>query len=309
MDIIIKAYAKINLHLEVLNRKDDGYHNIFSLMAGVDLFDLLKLNACTTVDMPGGKARVAIANSGGRYKSSIDSIPQDDNLITKGVRLYLEKAGKSGEFDFSLEKNIPLGAGLGGGSADAAAAIKYVHERLESLNSSELLDICAKTGADVPFCMKSGFAFCEGIGEIIEPVNDLHENIFNYWVLVVNDGIHVDTAKAYKSLGRVTESGLSPSMTGTIEEKKRIIKDALAKGTIDGIKDVLTNDFEGPIFQLYPKIGELKKKVCSHGADFTIMTGSGSTIVALYSDKERALEAERSLSGSIKEVLLTRFIP
>ena len=162
---IIKAYAKINLHLEILNKREDGYHNILSIMAKTELFDLLKLEKINLYDKKAIETKVSIKNSGGIFKDEIDKIPENDNLITKAVLSYLDKINKSAEIEFSITKNIPTGAGLGGGSSDAASALKILNKNIMGLNDEELFDIGKKIGADVPYCLVNTPAICEGIGE------------------------------------------------------------------------------------------------------------------------------------------------
>lgn len=122
---IIKSYAKINLHLEVLNRRSDNYHNLFSLMAELELYDLLKLEEYTLFQKP-GEVIIEIINDGGESSSVLKEIPVEKNLITIAVKKYMNDVGMGGHFVFSLKKNIPAGAGLGGGSSNAASALKIV---------------------------------------------------------------------------------------------------------------------------------------------------------------------------------------
>ncbi len=162
----IRAHAKVNLHLEVLNRRDDGYHNIFSLMASVALHDLLKLEESSARELSGGiDIAVAVKNNGGIHGSVIDSIPAHENLIARAATLYYERAGMNGKAVFSIEKNIPAGAGLGGGSSDAAAALKLLNGRLGKFRDDELAEMGSKIGADIPYCLHGGFAIGRGIGE------------------------------------------------------------------------------------------------------------------------------------------------
>ena len=299
----IRAHAKINLHLEVLNRRDDGYHNIFSLMASVALFDLLKLDDIK-VNKSTGSVDIAIAvrNKGGSHASVIDSIPPHENLVAKASTLYLERMGLNGTAAFSIRKDIPSGAGLGGGSSDAAAALKLINGILNACPEDRLAEIASKIGADVPYCLQGGFAICRGIGEIVMPV----PGALPCWVLIVNDGIHVDTGSAYKALKRSADLGRDKE--AALGKTTKLIAGALASKSIEDLKSIAKNDFEEPAFRLYPGIAEMKERLYGQNADFAIMTGSGSSVVGLFSTKEKAEQAKSKLSKSYKEVILTKFV-
>ncbi|HOT44589.1 MAG TPA: 4-(cytidine 5'-diphospho)-2-C-methyl-D-erythritol kinase [Spirochaetota bacterium] len=299
----IRAHAKVNLHLEVLNRRDDGYHNIVSLMASVALHDLLKLEESSARELSGGiDIAIAVKNGGGVYGSLTDSIPAHENLIARAATLYYERAGINGRAVFSVEKNIPAGAGLGGGSSDAAAALKLLNGRFGKFRDDELADLGSKIGADVPYCLHGGFAIGRGIGELIMPV----PGKLPPWVLIINDAIHVDTGAAYRSLNRGTEAdaGQEAAVGRTI----RRLTSALSKGSLNDLKDAAENDFEKPVFRQYPRIRHIKEELYGSGAAFAIMTGSGSSVIGLFQQKETAEQARSKLAGTYREVILTQFV-
>lgn len=299
----IRAHAKINLHLEVLNRRDDGYHNIFSLMASVALFDLLKLDDIKVHKSTGSvDIAVAVRSNGGSHAGVIDSIPPHENLIAKASTLYLEQLGMNGTAAFSIRKDIPSGAGLGGGSSDAAAALKLLNGSLNAYQEEGLAEIGSKIGADVPYCLRGGFAICRGIGEIVMPV----PGALRCWVLIVNDGIHVDTGSAYKALKRSADTGRDSE--AAIGKTTRLIAGALAGKSIEALKSIAKNDFEEPAFRQYPGIAEMKERLYGQEADFAIMTGSGSSVVGLFSTKEKAEKAKSKLAKHYKEVIITKFV-
>lgn len=299
----IRAHAKINLHLEVLNRRDDGYHNIFSLMASVALFDLLKLDDIKVHKSTGSvDIAVAVRSNGGSHAGVIDSIPPHENLIAKASTLYLEQLGMNGTAAFSIRKDIPSGAGLGGGSSDAAAALKLLNGSLNAYQEEGLAEIGSKIGADVPYCLRGGFAICRGIGEIVMPV----PGALRCWVLIVNDGIHVDTGSAYKALKRSADTGRDSE--AAIGKTTRLIAGALAGKSIEALKSIAKNDFEEPAFRQYPGIAEMKERLYGQEADFAIMTGSGSSVVGLFSTKEKAEKAKSKLTKHYKEVIITKFV-
>ena len=134
---IKKTYAKINLHLEILNRREDLHHNIFGVFALINFFDILKLEKFDIIDSDKNNIKVEIKNSGGIYSNLSKKIPNSENLITKATKLILNKSKKSGNIKFSLTKNIPAGAGLGGGSSNAAMALELVNEHITNLNKKK----------------------------------------------------------------------------------------------------------------------------------------------------------------------------
>lgn len=297
----IKAHAKINLHLEVLNRRDDGYHNIFSLMASVAFHDLLKLEKIDVYTSSEDKISVTILNKGGSHSSILDAIPTSENLVARAATVYLEHAGMAGSVVFSIRKDIPSGAGLGGGSSDAAAALKLLNQKLSVFTQTELLGIGSIIGADVPFCLQGGFAVCRGIGDIIH----LLTGHLPYWVMIVNCGIHSDTGLAYRALQRSTEPSQDEPQ---IEKKTEQFESAVALGSIAGIIATMKNDFETPVFSQYPEIGVVKQQVINLGADYAVMTGSGSSIVGLFATKRKAREARLLLEQKYPGVIITRFL-
>ena len=163
-----KACAKVNLHLEVLNKRSDGYHSIFSLMASLALHDRV-----TLVDLnvrEGNAFHIDIRPDGGENEDVIRGMPAESNLVTKAVKEYFSGTGKACSASFRIEKNIPAGAGMGGGSSDAAAALRILDSILGYRSPSELVQTGFRVGADVPFCITGGTAICEGAGEIVTPL-------------------------------------------------------------------------------------------------------------------------------------------
>ncbi|OHD71229.1 MAG: 4-(cytidine 5'-diphospho)-2-C-methyl-D-erythritol kinase [Spirochaetes bacterium RBG_16_49_21] len=297
-----RAYAKVNLHLEVLGRRRDGYHDIFSLMAGVELHDLLKLESIEAYESQNDAVSVTILSGGGTQKDILDSIPVKDNLITRATVAYLETMNMSGDAVFSIRKNIPAGAGLGGGSSDAAAALKLLNGRFSRYAAYELSAVGSKIGADVAYCLQGGFAVCRGIGEIVTPLPAK----FPYWVLIINDGVHINTGAAYKALNITGE--VSPAREAETGKRVRQVVKALATGSIDLLREIARNDFETPAFEQYPGIGAVKERLYDLGAEFSIMTGSGSSVIALFKKKEKAVQVQDKIRRDYKEVILTRFL-
>jgi len=269
-------------------------------MAGVKLHDLLKLEEINLRDLPDKGIEIILENGGGKYRSIIDLIPINENLVSKAAKLYLKGIKKSGSVKFILKKDIPAGAGLGGGSSDAAAALRLLNSKISGMTDSELFILGSKVGSDVPYCINGGFALSEGTGDIIEPIN----GNLNCTVLIVNNGIHVDTGEIYQSLERDYNYSVDYK---SIKQKKDRFRSAIQSGEIESIKDILRNDFEKPVFSRYPELKKIKDRINNLGSDFTIMTGTGSSIVGLFRKKDDALRAGSELEKDYRHVILTKF--
>ncbi len=297
----IRADAKVNIHLEVLNRREDGYHNIFSVMASVALHDLLKLEELTVGDPGGEGPLVKVRSAGGAHAKIIDTLHDHDNLITRAARLYFEGMGRGGSATFSVVKNIPAGAGLGGGSSDAAAALKLLNARLAAFRPEELPAMASKIGADIPFCLQGGFAVCRGIGDIVTPVPGKKSAA----VLIVTRDIHVDTGSAYRALKRGLDADAARERM--IGKRTRVLASILSRGAFGELRSEAVNDFEEPVFRLHPEIGETKELLYGLGAEYAAMTGSGSSLVAIFRDRERARSARRHIEETGAGVIPTTF--
>lgn len=295
----IRAYAKINLHLEVLNRRDDGYHNIFSLLAGIALSDSVSLEEADLRPSREGGVEVAIRSLGGSCGHVIESMPPADNLVGKAAILFCRKAGLSGSVSFAIEKNIPVGAGLGGGSSDAAAALRLLNQTAPSFDDQDLMALGSCVGSDVPYCLTGGFALCAGRGEIVRPLRgDLP-----YEVGIVDCGIHVDTGGAYRLLGRSVDYQTPNALTMF----EQLCEQALFSGTIEPVRGMLRNDFEDIVCGAYPAIAAARDRLKACGAVYAAMTGSGSSVFGLFSSSAEIDAAREALRGTAR-VIATRFV-
>jgi len=239
---------------------------------------------------------VEILNNGGDFSSIVEEIPVEKNLITIAVKKYMASIGRGGHFIFSITKNIPSGAGMGGGSSNAAAALKIVSGVLEREIDDELRNSASSTGSDVPFFLEGGFAFVEGRGELVSRL-DFNDESF---ILLVNNGIHINTGSAYNSLKRaVFDTVINCS------DRKRIISEGIARK--QDWKNLFKNDFETGIFSSYPQIGFIKENLYDYGAFFASMTGSGSTVFGLFSDEYSAKNVQKILENDGNRVYFTKF--
>lgn len=260
-EIKLRAPAKLNLYLDITGRRADGYHELETVMTSVDLCDIV------TIKPTDGEIRVSCTNS---------EIPQNEgNICFKAAKSFFEAAKIQGGAEISIEKKIPHGAGMGGGSADAAAVFRGLNELFGyPLKTDELLKIGEKTGADVPFCIVGGTKICRGIGEIISDCPILPRKFF----LIIMPNFSCDTKAAYR---RYDENPIEP-------------KNALEKFCADFPK-ALYNAFE----ELYQseKIREIKKKLIENGAENASLTGSGAAVFGVFETREKAENAKSAFSG------------
>lgn len=263
--------AKINLFLEVGASRPDGYHNIDSIMQSVDLCDLL------TLTVSDGDGRVTLACSD---PSLTD---EDSNIATKAVRAYMMLADISGvDVHIEIEKNIPVAAGLAGGSADAAGALILMERHFGALGKEELYRLGGRLGADVPFCMMRGAARARGIGELLEPTASLSRELS---VVVAVGGEGVSTREAY--------AGVSEGHR-TADEMKCMLE----RGDVFGVCGGVYNAFEQTVCPMRPAVNTAKSLMLDGGALCSQMSGSGPSVFGIFSDidlAERTAEQLRSI--------------
>ncbi len=269
--------AKINLFLQVTGRRPDGYHELFTLMCPVDLYDRLELDFDT---------------EGISVSCSHPDVPEDDtNLACRAARVFFDHfADAPRRLRVFLEKNIPVAAGLGGGSGNAAAVLTGLNRRFGYPFSEERLrSIGLVIGADVPFFIYGKPALARGIGDKIAPCPDLPD----FKVVLIYPGISVSTARVYKNLNlRLTNC-----------EKK--LKNAIFKNRGFDFKDHLCNDLEAITASWHPEIAEAKEFLARNGADGVLMSGSGPTVFGVFGDPETARKAaERSAENKRWKVFL-----
>lgn len=280
--IILEARAKINLTLDVLNKREDGYHNVKMVMQQIDLCDHIHLISCSdenciTIEcshpcVPFGEGNIA-------YKAA--QLVRDTFEIDKGIII-------------KIEKNIPVAAGLAGGSTDAAAVIEGLNRLWElNMDIDQMMELGKKLGADVPFCILGGTALAEGIGEILTPF----ETSVVLDLLLIKPDIMVSTAWAYGNLN-LDDMNIRP-------DSDKIIK-ALKEGDKYKIAAELSNVFETVTVVKYPEIVDIKKTLLQKGALGAVMTGSGPTVVGIYRNKGEAETAAEHFRHNYKEVFVTR---
>jgi 4-diphosphocytidyl-2-C-methyl-D-erythritol kinase len=272
--ITLLSPAKVNLTLEVLGRRPDGYHEIRSLLQPVDLFDELTIE--TTGD--GG---IKISSSG-------IEIPQgEDNLAWKAAHMFLNESGFDTGLAISIKKKIPPGSGLGGGSGNAAAVLMGLNRLTGALTEDALFGMAPRLGADVAFFLRSVTSLTEGIGERITVIKDFP--LLYYVILCPN--LHVSTADVYAKWDELNKEIPEDEPCSDIFE---IVE--RFKGETGDFP--LRNDLEAPAFELHPEIKAFRQILLSHSVKNVLMTGSGSAVYAVFRDEFDAYEMYEYLKTS-----------
>jgi len=259
-EIVIKAPAKINIGLNIINKREDGYHNLETLFYPVNLFDNIFIKPADSL----------------KFSTDSDFLAsENDNIILKAVRLLERESGKKINVAIHLEKIIPVGAGLGGGSSDGAAILKALNNSyLLSLTEDRLISLALELGSDVPFFIRSTPALASSRGEILTPVDFKIPSP----VLIVNPGIHISTKWAFQNI----IPGKWP--TGLFELLKE-------NHDIKSLKSGILNDFETICLEHYPELKNIKDKLYFYGADFALMSGSGSSFFGIFPSTDQAQAA------------------
>jgi 4-diphosphocytidyl-2-C-methyl-D-erythritol kinase len=259
------AYAKINLGLYVIARRPDGYHDIETVFCRIGLADRLVFSQA----------------SGITVTSSSTEIPNDEsNLCHKAARMLRDHFRNSDGVHIHITKEVPVGAGLGGGSADAALVLKELPAFWKKdLDPADQRQIALALGSDVPYFLREGAALGRGRGEQLEyfPLS------IPFAVLLCNPNIHVATSWAY--------SHITPGLAGKPDHLRAVVTEGMRNPEI--LRKQLRNDFEGVVFDAYPEIRDLKNQMLERGAEFAMMSGSGSTIYGLFGDVPAAERLSR----------------
>ena len=268
--IVRKAYAKINLGLDVVRRRPDGYHEVKMIMQTISLHDELRFEETE------GKEIIFVSNDN-------PLLPEDakDNLIYKAAECIRREYGMDRGVKITLQKNIPIAAGMAGGSADCASALvgasKLFHLHLDK---KTLMEIGVQLGADVPYCIMRGTALSEGIGEVLTPL----PSIPKCKILIAKPPISVSTKYVYEHLDA---KGIEkhPDVDGMVR--------AIKAGNLKGITDRMENVLESVTIPAYPVIEEIKTCMKEQGALNAMMSGSGPTVFGIYADVAKAEQAKR----------------
>ncbi len=268
--VSVPAYAKVNLFLDIVGVLPNGYHSLNNIMQQIDLFDKVDVSF-----EEAEKNSIVIC-------CDIPCIPCDErNIAFKAAELFLKKAGIIGSININIEKHIPVMAGLGGSSTDGAAVLKALNKVQNNMfTQEELEEMGACLGADVPFCLRGGAAFCRGIGELMTGIPLIERCSF----AVIKPDFSCDTKEAY---------GLYDKNPLEIKKSPEEIMTALEKGDIKAVGKELYNVFE----TLYndPRIEEIKDELISFGALGAALSGSGSAVYGVFEDFNAAALAKEKL--------------
>jgi 4-diphosphocytidyl-2-C-methyl-D-erythritol kinase len=266
----LKAYAKINLGLDVLRRREDGYHDVRMIMQSVKLYDKLTMKK--------------IAKDEIVMTTNLGYLPNNNkNLVYRAIQLMKEEFGITTGVRADLEKMIPVAAGMAGGSSDAAAALVGMNRLFHlDLSREKLMELGARLGADVPYCVLRGTALSEGIGEILTPLKPIP----SCYILIAKPGINVSTRFVYENL-EADKLESHPDIDGMME--------AIDQGSLTGVTDRLANVLETVTEKKYPIISKIKKTMVENGALNSIMSGSGPTVFGIFDDEDKARAAQRKV--------------
>ncbi len=274
MMYVHQAGCKVNLSLKIVGIRADGYHLIDSLFWPLSKpFDALQFEPRPNQNYLSMSCNVADINC-------------QNNTLTKAYAAFADAGGQCTGVHVHLQKNIPHGAGLGGGSSNAACVLTWCNNNTKNpLSLDELAKAALKVGADVPFFLKNIPARVQGIGEHIKPIENF---LKDKWVLVISPDIHIDTKWAYEAWDAQQKNIFS-----TQDLTKRAHKDKHTISYASKGMDEFENDFEDVVFSQYPKLAQIKHSLLNAEAEIAVMSGTGCSIVGVFPDKEKAEQAAK----------------
>ncbi len=252
--------AKINIGLNIIGKRTDGFHNLETIFFPIAVKDAVEI-----VENQNALNDVIFSSTGNNL-----NLRDDDNLCVKAYRLLKKDYPQIPSIKIHLHKNIPMGAGMGGGSADSSAILSLLNKKFElNISTDKLLDYALQLGSDCPFFIINKPCFATGRGEVLSEIN---VDLSAYKIMIVHPGIHVNTGEAFARLN-------TNNFSAAGELKQQIKLD------IHLWRDVIKNDFEVPVFKQHPTIKEIKEKFYNDGAIYSAMSGSGSTVFGIFSIK------------------------
>lgn len=266
----LRAMAKINLGLDVIRKREDGYHEVRMIMQTIRLYDVLDIRKKQ--------------NPGISLSTNLPYVPSDErNLVYKAAKLLMDEFDIKEGLSMRLSKSIPVAAGMAGGSSDAAAAFVGVNRLFRlGLSQEELMERAVRIGADVPYCIMRGTALAEGIGEKLTPLSAMPEG----YVLIGKPGINVSTKTAYENL-KLDAVEKRPDIDGMIQD--------IQNKDLYSMTEKMVNVFEPGLMEKYPVIGEIRDFMEERGALKAMMSGSGPTVFGIFDSKEKMNAAAAAL--------------
>lgn len=268
----LHALAKINLGLDIIGKREDGYHEVRMIMQTIQMYDVLDIRK--------------VKKPGITLTANLPYIPSDErNLAYKAAKLLMDEFQVTEGISIRLRKTIPVAAGMAGGSSDAAAALVGVNKMFNlGLSEQELMRRAVNIGADVPYCIMRGTALAEGIGEKLTWIPQLPR----CYVLIGKPSVSVSTRQAYESVS--LNGAVHPDIDGMIEDIK--------KGDLYAMTQKMGNVFEPGIIKKYPVIQEIKDLMEANGALRAMMSGSGPTVFGIFNDRKKLRLATAALKQS-----------
>lgn len=281
-EVTLDSYGKINLSLDVLYKRDDGYHEINTIMQQIDLKDTIIL-----------KDR----EKGIKIESNEKGVPLGpSNLVYKAWEQIRNKTGIDRGVHITIEKNIPLASGLAGGSANAATTLKGLNTLWNlNLSQEELMELGANIGADVPFCILGGTAHAQGIGEKLKPLNSFSNKL----VLLANIDVPISTAQVYENI--------NPNSMDNRIDIHRLIQ-YIQEDDLPSLAKNMANVMEKVVIPKYPIIQKIKEIMVGYGALGSIMSGSGPTVFGLFDDEAKLYRCKEELEKHIEKVYVCKTI-
>lgn len=277
-EIEIDSYSKINLTLNILAKRQDGYHDIETIMQSINLAD---------------KIYIKEEKEGIKIKCNHPMVPVDYQSLTyRSAKMILNRYRITKGVKIEIDKKIPLASGMAGGSANSASILVGINKLFTlNLSNKDLREIGEELGMDVPFCIQNGTALAYHKGEKVTPLPLINPPL---WILIINPGFEIPTKWAYNNLD-------FEQIKKEKNNTKAMLK-ALKERELQGIAKNLFNSFEGLIIKKYPEIEKIKDRIIREGALGTLMSGSGPTVFGIAPDKEQALKIYRKLKSEYKSI-------
>jgi 4-diphosphocytidyl-2-C-methyl-D-erythritol kinase len=278
----IRAYAKINLTLDITGKREDGYHLLRMIMQNVDLYDEIDIEKI---------------ESGIVIEADKIYIPTDErNLAYKAAKIFMEEFNISEGVKIKITKNIPVAAGMAGGSTDAAAVLKAMKDLFKiNVSESKLMELGLKLGADIPFCIKGGTALCEGIGEIITPLKSFKDHV----LVIVKPNFGLSTKDVYKDI-EVQKIFRHPKTEEVIQ--------AIEENDVVFVSENLMNILENVSLKKHKILREIKITLLNQGAIGSLMTGSGPTVFGIFENIDKAEKCFEYFKSKYDQVYLSKTI-
>ena len=278
----IKAYGKVNISLDVVGKREDGYHLLSMIMQNIDLYDEIEVE----------KQECGII-----LECNKSYVPVDNrNLAYKAAEIFKERYDIVDGVKINIEKNIPVSAGLAGGSTDAAAVLKVMNELFNvNATEAELMELGLRLGADIPYCIHGGTALCEGIGEIITPIKSFKDKI----IVLVKPAFGVSTKEVYKNfnLEKVKQ-----------HPKTAEIINAIENDDLNFVASNMKNLLENVTLRKHKILIKIKEEMNACGAINSMMSGSGPTVFAFFDDMLKAQRCFEKMKKKYSDVFITRTI-